>query len=100
MNDVAAYVVLSALLFALGIVGFLSRRNLIIMFLSTELMFQGVVVNLVAMSSLHGQIHGQVFAVFLLVIAAVEAGLALGLVVLLYRRSGTLDAEAWTHMRG
>lgn len=100
MNDVAPYVILSALLFALGMVGFLSRRNLIVIFLSTELMFQGVVVNLVAMGRIHGELHGQLFALFLLVIAAVEAGLALGLVVLLHRRAGTLDAEAWTMMRG
>lgn len=100
MNDVVPYIVLSAVLFAIGLVGFLARRNLIVIFLSTELMFQGVVINLVAMGRLHGQLHGQVFALFLLVIAAVEAGLALGLVVLLFRRKGTLDAECWTSMWG
>ena len=94
------YVVLGAILFALGLVGFLSRRNLIVMFLSTEVMFQGVVVNAVAFARLHRHLDGQAFALFLLVIAAVEAGLALGLIVLLYRRRGTLDAEAWSLMRG
>ena len=89
-----------AILFALGLVGFLSRRNLIIMFLCTEVMFQGVLVNLVAMGRLHGQLDGQVFALFLLVVAAVEAGLGLGLVVLLFRRRGTLAADAWATMHG
>ena len=85
---------------ALGVVGSVARRNLIVMFLSTELMFQGVIVTVVAFARLHQHVEGQVFGLFLLVIAAVEAGLALGLVVLLYRRRGTLDAEAFSTMRG
>lgn len=84
----------------MGLIGFLSRRNLIVMFLSTEVMFQGVIVNLVAFGRLWENVDGQVFALFLLVIAAVEAGLGLGLVVMLYRRKGTLDAEAWALMHG
>ena len=94
------YIILGAVLFALGLVGFLSRRNLIVMFLSTEVMFQGVVINAVAFARLHHHMDGQAFALLLLAIAAVEAGLALGLVVLLYRRKGSLDAEAWSLMRG
>jgi len=100
MPGVTQYVILGAVLFALGLVGFLARRNLIIIFLSTELMFQGVVVAAVAFARLHRNLEGQAFALFLLVIAAVEAGLALGMVVLLFRRKGTLDAEAWSMMRG
>ncbi len=100
MNDVAPYVILSAMLFAIGLVGFLARRNLIVIFLSTEIMLLAVVLNLVAMGRLHGGVQGQVFALFLLSIAAVEAGLALGLVVLLYRRRGTLDVERWSSMWG
>lgn len=100
MPGVTEYVILGAILFALGLVGFLCRRNLILIFLSTELMFQGVVINAVAFARFHHHIEGQAFALFLLVIAAVEAGLALGMVVLLYRRRETLDAEAWGIMRG
>ena len=100
MPGTTEYVILGAILFALGLVGFLSRRNLIVMFLSTEVMFQGVVLNTVAYARLHEHLDGQAFALFLLVIAAVEAGLALGMVVLLYRRRGTLDAEVWSLMRG
>ncbi len=100
MSPIAEYLVLGSILFALGLVGFLSRRNLIVMFLSTEVMFQGVVVNAVAFARLHHHLEGQAFGLFLLVIAAVEAGLALGMIVLLYRRRGTLDAEAWSLMRG
>jgi len=93
-------VMLGAALFALGLVGFLSRRNLIVIFLSTEVMFQGVIINAVAFARYHGQIQGQAYALFLLVVAAVEAGLALGMVMLLYRRRGTLDVDAWSVMRG
>lgn len=100
MPGIAEYLIIGAILFALGLVGFLSRRNLIVIFLSTEVMFQGVVINAVAFARLHHHIDGQAFALFLLVIAAVEAGLALGMVVLLYRRMGSLDAEAWSLMRG
>ena len=94
------YVIVGAMLFALGLVGFLSRRNLIIIFLCTELMFQGVIVNLVAFSRLHENLEGQSFALFLLAIAAVEASLALALVVLLFRRKGTLDVDVWRMMQG
>ena len=100
MASVTEYIVLGAVLFAIGLVGFLSRRNLIVMFLSTEVMFQGVVINAVAFARLHQQLDGQAYALFLLVIAAVEAGLALGMLMLLYRRRKTLDAEAWSVMRG
>ena len=100
MHGTTEYVILGAVLFALGLVGFLSRRNLIVIFLSTEVMFQGVVVNAVAFARLHHHLEGQAFGLFLLVIAAVEAGLALGMIVLLYRRKGTLDAEAWSLMHG
>ena len=89
-----------ATLFALGVVGFLARRNLIVMFLCTEMMFQGVVVTLVAFSRFHLNVTGQTFVIFVLTIAAAEAALALGLVVLLFRRKHTLDAEAWAEMQG
>ena len=98
-----AYLLVGAALFVLGLVGFVTRRNLIIMFLCTELMFQGIVVNLVALGRypLRGEpnLDGQVFALFLLAVAAAEAALGLALVVLLYRYKGTLDASAWTLLK-
>jgi NADH-quinone oxidoreductase subunit K len=93
-------IVLGAILFALGLIGFLARRNLIVMFLSTEVMLLGVVLTAAAYSGWRHQVDGQVFGLTLLVIAAVEAGLALGLIVLLFRRRGSLDTEAWAEMRG
>jgi NADH-quinone oxidoreductase subunit K len=99
----AAYLLVGAALFVLGLIGFITRRNLIIMFLCTELMFQGIVVNLVAFGHypLDGipTLDGQVFSLFLLAVAAAEAALGLALVVLLYRYQGTLDAGAWTLLK-
>jgi len=100
MTDLGAYILVSAILFSIGLIGFLTRRNLIVVFLCTEIMFQGVVLNVVAFGRYWGNLQGQSFALFLLVIAAVEAGLALALIVVLYRRRGTLDTEAFKAMRG
>jgi NADH-quinone oxidoreductase subunit K len=94
------YLFTGAVLLCLGVIGFISRRNLIIMFLCTELMFQGAALTLVAFARFHGNVTGQVFVIFVLTIAAAEAALALGLVVLLFRRRGTLDAQAWMEMKG
>lgn len=100
MQSATALMVVGAALFGTGVVGFLTRRNLIIMFLCTEVMFQGVLINFVAMGLVRGDLQGQVFGLFVLVIAAVEAGLGLAIVVMLYRRRGTLDAESWRGMKG
>ena len=100
MVNGAGMSLVGAVLFGLGVVGFLTRRNLIVMFLCTEVMFQGVLVNLIAMGMRWGDLQGQAFGVFVLVIAAVEAGLGLAIVVMLFRRRGTLDAERWNTLRG
>ena len=94
------YLLTGAVLFVLGLIGFVSRRNMILMFLCTEMMFQGVVVSLVAFSAFHGNVTGQTFVIFVLTIAAAEAALALGLVVLLFRHKRTLDAAAWSALNG
>ena len=94
------YLAVGAILFCIGAIGFLCRRNLIVMFLCTELMFQGVTINLVAFGRFHGNFAGQAFVIFVLVIAAAEASLALGLVVLLFRQRNTLDSEAWRDLKG
>jgi NADH-quinone oxidoreductase subunit K len=94
------YLAVGAIMFALGLIGFLTRRNLIILFLCTELMFQGVAITLIAFGAFHQNLAGQALVIFMLVIAAAEASLALGLVVLLFRTKHTVDAEAWRTLRG
>lgn len=93
------YLITSAILFVVGLIGFLVRRNMIIMFLCTELMFQAAAIAMIAFSRFHLNVSGQVFVIFILTVAAAEAALALGLVVLLYRRKETLSAEAWSELR-
>jgi NADH-quinone oxidoreductase subunit K len=90
---------LSVCLFAIGLVGFLSRRNMILMFLCTELMFQAAALAFVAFGRQHLDVSGQVFVIFILTVAAAEAALALGLVVLLYRKRETLSSEAWSELK-
>ena len=98
-----AYLLLGAILFMLGMIGFVTRRNLIVMFLCTEMMFQGIIVTLVAFGRypLSGPptFDGQVFALFLIAVAAAEAALGLALVVLLFRYGGTLDANTLTQLK-
>jgi len=93
------YLVLGALLFALGAVGFLTRRNLIVIFLCAELMLQGVSTTLVGFSGYHGTWGGQVGAIFSLALAAAEAGIALALFVVLFRRGESLDVSLWQALR-
>lgn len=94
------FLFVSAALFAIGVIGFVSRRNLIIMFLCTEMMFQAAGIALIAFSRYHLNHTGEVFVIFVLTIAAAEAALALALVVWLFRRRATLDAAAWGEMAG
>jgi NADH-quinone oxidoreductase subunit K len=93
------YLVVGAVLFALGMVGFLSRRNLIVLFLCAEMMLQGVAINLVAFARYRGNLQGQAFVLFILTVAACEAGIALALILMLYRRKGSLDVSAWQELR-
>lgn len=93
------YLVIGAVLFALGTVGFLARRNLIVMFLSAEMMLQGVAINLVAFARFRGNLQGQAFVLFTLTVAACEAALALVLILMLYRSKGSLDVSLWQELR-
>ena len=93
------YLVVGAILYALGMIGFLARRNLIVMFLSAEMMLQAVGLNLVAFARYRGNLQGQAFTLFVITVAACEAGIALALILMLYRRKGSLDVSAWQELR-
>jgi NADH-quinone oxidoreductase subunit K len=93
------YLVVGALLFGIGLIGFLSRRNMIIMFLAAEMMLQGVSVSLVAWGRFHNDWGGQILVIFILTVAACEAGIALALVLMLFQRSGKLDIAFWQNLR-
>ncbi|HEV3387312.1 MAG TPA: NADH-quinone oxidoreductase subunit NuoK [Gemmata sp.] len=93
------YLSVAAALFGIGLIGFLTRRNLITMFLCAEMMLQGVAINFVAFARYHGNLQGQVFVLFILTVAACEAGIALALILMLYRRSKSLDSFDWQSLR-
>ena len=94
------YLVVSAAVFVIGLIGFVTRRNLIIMFLCTELMFQAAGIALIAFSRFHLNHSGETFVIFVLTVAAAEAAMALALVVLLFRRKETLDGTSWAELKG
>jgi len=94
-----SYLLVGALLFVLGLIGFISRRNMILMFLSAETMLQGVAINLTAFARFHGNLAGQVFTMFILTVAACEAAVALAMIVVLYKSRGSLDVSVWQDLR-
>ena len=100
MNATAleSQLIIGAILFALGVIGFLTRRNLILIMLSAELMLHGVSVNLTAFGKYHGNPQGQVFTIFVLTIAACDAGLALSVILTLYQRRKSLDVFLWGNL--
>ena len=93
------YLAVGAVLFALGAIGFLARRNLIVMFLCAEMMLQGVAVNLVAFARYRGNLEGQAFTLFVITVAACEAAIALALILMLYRAKHSLDVSLWQELR-
>jgi NADH-quinone oxidoreductase subunit K len=93
------YLLVGAALFALGMLGFLARRNLIVMFLSAEMMLQGVAMTLVGFGRYHGTYTGQVFTIVILTVAACEASIALALIVILYNQRSSLDVTLWQEIR-
>lgn len=98
-SALSGYLLVSGILLTIGIVGFLVRRNLIVMFLCTELMLQGAALAFVAVGRYLLDYSGQVMVIFILTVAAAEAAIALALVVLLYRQKQTLDADAYMELR-
>ncbi len=93
------YLIIGTLLFGLGLIGFLSRRNMIVMFLCVEMMLQGVSVSLVAWGRFHNDLGGQMLVVFIITVAACEAAIALALILMLYYRRESLDIALWSDLR-
>jgi NADH-quinone oxidoreductase subunit K len=87
------YLVLSAVLFGLGVIGFVFKRNIITIFMSIELMLNAVNLAFVTFSQRSGQTDGQVFVLFVIVVAAAEAAVGLGIVILTARNRQSLNVE-------
>lgn len=87
------YLFLSAALFALGVVGVMFRRNLIIILMSLELMMNAVNLTFVAFSRYLGSIEGQIFVLFIMVVAAAEVAVGLAIAVAIFRQKGTVNVN-------
>jgi NADH-quinone oxidoreductase subunit K len=94
------YLVLSLLMFGIGIIGVMVRRNFITVLMSLELIFNAVNLNLIAFSFRLGDLAGQVLAIFVITIAAAEAAIGLGLIIALTRLKDTATLDAANEMRG
>lgn len=100
MVPVAAYLALGAVLFTMGVVGVLVRRNALIVFMSIELMLNSVNLAFIAFARQHLNIDGQVIVFFVLVVAAVEVVVGLALIVEIFRSRSTVDIDDVDLMRG
>ena len=88
------YLILAAALFTIGVIGVLTRRNIMIILMSIELMMNAVNINLIAFANHLQQIAGQVFAIFVITVAAAEAAVGLALVIAMYRNRETLNVDS------
>lgn len=89
----AHYVVLSSALLLIGTLGVLTRRNIVVILMSIELILNAANVNLVAFSRYHGSVNGQVFALFVIAVAVAEASVGLGILIALFRNKPTVNAD-------
>jgi NADH-quinone oxidoreductase subunit K len=94
------YMVLSVIVFAIGVFGFLSRKNVIIMFMSIELMLNAVNINLISMSHYLQDLRGQILAFFVIAVAAAEAAIGLAIVIALFRNKATAHVDEIKEMQG
>ena len=96
---IAWYLALSAILFANGVVGVLVRRNLIVIFMSVELLLNAVNLSFVALARGMGSMDGQVIVFFVMAVAAAEAAVGLAIMLQLYRARDTINADEITDLR-
>jgi len=99
MTPISYFMVLSGILFAIGVVGVLIRRNIIVMFMSIELMLNAVNLAFIAMGRQIGSIDGQVIVFFVITVAAAEAAVGLGIIISLFRNRATVNADELNLMR-
>ncbi len=99
-TPISYFLILSGVLFAIGTVGVLVRRNALLIFMSVELQLNAVNLALVAFSRLHGNLTGQVLAFFSMVVAAAEVVVGLAIIVAVYRRGRTVNVDAARELAG
>ena len=101
MISLSHYLILAAILFAIGMVGiFLNRKNLIVLLMAIELMLLAVNINFVAFSHYLNDLSGQLFVFFILVVAAAESGIGLAILVVLFRERKSINVEDLDTLKG
>ena len=101
MIGIQHYIIVSAILFVLGVLGiFLNRKNVIVILMAIELILLAVNINLVAFSAFRGDLTGQIFAMFVLTVAAGEAAIGLAILVIFFRDRGTIAVDDVNRMKG
>jgi NADH-quinone oxidoreductase subunit K len=93
MVPISHYTILSAVLFAIGVLGVLTRRNVIVIFMSVELMLNAVNLSFVAFARHYGEATGQVFVFFVMTVAAAEVAVGLAIIIALFRNRETINVE-------
>jgi NADH-quinone oxidoreductase subunit K len=99
-TPISYFLILSGVLFSIGTIGVLIRRNALLIFMSVELQLNAVNLALVAFSRLHGNLTGQVLAFFSMVVAAAEVVVGLAIIVAVYRRARTVNVDAARELAG
>jgi NADH-quinone oxidoreductase subunit K len=100
MITLSHYLILSAILFCIGLVGVFRRKNLLLLLFSTEILLNAVNIGFAAISKFYGDLTGQMFAFFIVAVAASEVAVGLGLMIVWYKRRGTLDIDSMQSMHG
>lgn len=93
MVSLSSYLILSAILFSVGVVGFILRRNAIIIFMSIELMLNGANLAFVAFSRFLNSMDGQIFVFFVMTVAAAEAAVGLAIIIAVFRTQETINVD-------
>lgn len=93
------YLLLSTVLFIIGAIGVMARRNTIILFMCIELMLNAVNLLMVAFSTLHNDASGQVFVFFIMAVAAAEVAVGLAILTMIYRNIKTIDSDELSHLK-
>jgi NADH-quinone oxidoreductase subunit K len=100
MVPLSWYMLLSMVIFSIGVFGFLARKNIIIIFMSIELMLNAVNINLIALSHYLQDMRGQILAFFVIAVAAAEAAIGLAIIIALFRNKATAHVDEVKEMRG
>ena len=103
MNEIGLshYLTLSAIIFSIGVIGiFLNRKNIIVILMNIELILLGVNINLVSFSIFLNDLTGQIFTLFILTVAAAEAAIGLAIIVVYYRKTGSIHVEDIDSLKG